>query len=233
MKIRNIYLSKKVPVISIAIALLCIAITVISVLIPSLVYSFSFTYPVRNPWQFITYMFEHYTPQEQIPSSLDATPASLSFGHLMFNLLLVIPFGILVEKVLGAKKFLILCLAAWIPDIVFTYIMCAALTPAGEESVCKGASGLAFAFVPVGLYIFFVMGKKFGFGKLFKQVSFYLLMPIAITTIVFALSPSIAGATGIFSMVLHLIAVAVGIVVAIVFRKTVKGYFEPENGVKI
>ena len=57
MKIRNIYLSKKVPVISIAIALLCIAITVISVLIPSLVYSFSFTYPVRNPWQFITYMF--------------------------------------------------------------------------------------------------------------------------------------------------------------------------------
>lgn len=226
MKIRNIYLNKTVPVVSIIVALLCIGITVISALIPSAVYSFSFTYPVRNPWQFITYMFEHYTPQEQIPTALDATPASLSIGHLMFNLLLVIPFGMLVEKVIGSKKFLILSLAAWIPDIAFTYIMCAELTPAGEESVCKGASGLAFAFVPVGLYIFFVMGKKFGFGKLFKQISFYLLMPIAITTIVFALSPSIAGATGIFSMVLHLIAVVVGVVFAFVFHKTIKGYFD-------
>lgn len=233
MKIRNIYLSKKFPVISIAIALLCIAVTVISAAIPSLVYSFSFTYPVRNPWQFITYIFEQYTPQEQIPPSMELDAARLSVGHLMYNLMLVIPFGILAEKVLGAKKFLILCIAAWIPDIAAIYITFAAITPEGEENVCKGASGIAFAFVPVVLYILFLMGKKYGFGKLFKQISFYFLMPMAVMSIVIALSPSVAGVTGIFSMILHLIAIVVGTVCTIVFRKTVRGYFELVNDVKI
>ena len=232
MKIRNIYLNKNVPVVSIVIALMCIGITVISVLVPAVGDNFSFTYPVRNPWQFITYMFEHYTPQEQIPPELGVESSRLSIGHLIYNLMLVLPFGVLVEKVIGTKKFLILSIAAWLADIATTFIMCAAITPEGEESICKGASGLAFSFVPVGLLILFVMGKKFGFGKLFKQISFYFLMPLAIMTLVIALSPSVAGITTIWSMLLHLIAVVGGIIFAVVFRKTIRGYFDNEENAK-
>ena len=225
MKIRDIYLRKPFPTVSIVIALLCIGITVISILIPDALWSFAFVYPLRNPWSLITYMFEHYTPQDIIPPELEYDSMRLSFGHLGFNLLLVVPFGIMVEKVIGAKRFLILSVAAWLADIITIYIIYASFVPEGEEAMCKGASGLAFAYVPVGLYIFFILGKRFGFGKLFKQISFYLLMPIAITTIVFACSPNIANCTGIVSMILHLIGIACGVVIAILFRKKIKGYF--------
>lgn len=226
MKIRDIYLRKPFPAVSVIIAMLCIGITLISILIPSMLRSFAFVYPLKNPWSLITYMFEHYTPQEMIPAELGLNSMRLSIGHLGFNLLLVIPFGIMVEKVLGAKRFLILSIAAWLADITTIYIVCSALIPEGEECVVKGASGLAFAFVPAGLYIFFVLGKRFGFGRLFKQVSFYLLMPIAITTLVFACSPSIAGTTDVWSMLLHLIGITCGVAFAVIFRKTIKSYFD-------
>ena len=222
---------KPFPAVSVIIAMLCIGITLISFLIPSLLRSFAFVYPLKNPWQLITYMFEHYTPQEQIPPELGPpelgySSMRLSIGHLGFNLLLVLPFGIMVEKVLGAKRFLILSIAAWLADITTIYIVCSVLIPEGKDCVVKGASGLAFAFVPVGLYIFFVLGKRFGFGSLFKQVSFYLLMPIAITTLVFACSPSIAGTTDVWSMLLHLIGITCGVVFAVIYRNAIKSYFD-------
>lgn len=226
MKIRDIYLRKPFPTVSVIIAILCIGITLISFLIPSLLRSFAFVYPLKNPWQLITYMFEHYTPQEQIPLELGYSSMRLSIGHLGFNLLLVLPFGIMVEKVLGAKRFLILSIAAWLADITTIYIVCSVLIPEGKECVVKGASGLAFAYVPVGLYIFFILGKRSGFGNLFKQVSFYLLMPIAITTLVFACSPSIAGTTDVWSMLLHLIGITCGVVFAVIYRNAIKSYFD-------
>ena len=57
MKIKNIYLNKKTPVISIAIALLCVIITLISQLVPSTYMAFTFSYPVKYPWQLITTIF--------------------------------------------------------------------------------------------------------------------------------------------------------------------------------
>ena len=226
MKIRDIYLRKPFPAVSVIIAMLCIGITLISFLIPSLLRSFAFVYPLKNPWQLITYMFEHYTPQEQIPPELGYSSMRLSIGHLGFNLLLVLPFGVMVEKVIGAKRFLILSAAAWLANITTIYIVCSVLIPEGKECVVKGASGLAFAYVPVGLYIFFVLGKRFGFGSLFKQVSFYLLMPVAITTLVFACSPSIAGTTDVWSMLLHLIGITCGVVFAVIYRNAIKSYFD-------
>lgn len=226
MKIRNIWLSGKFPVVSVLIAFLCIAVTVISILVPAAGGSFSFTYPVRNPWQFITYMFEHYTPQEQIPPELQVASFSLSFGHLVFNLLLVIPFGILIENVVGSRKFLVLSAAAWLVDIAVIYTLCAAITPEGGESICRGASGLAFSFMPVGVYILYILGRKYGFGKLLTQVSFWFLMPLAVVTMVIALSPDVAGIANVWSMLLHLLAVVIGIVFTVVFRKTIAGYFD-------
>ena len=152
--------------------------------------------------------------------------ACLLCGLSEVNLLLVLPFGVMVEKVIGAKRFLILSAAAWLADITTIYIVCSALIPEGEECVVKGASGLAFAYVPVGLYIFLILGKRSGFGNLFKQVSFYLLMPIAITTLVFACSPSIAGTTDVWSMLLHLIGITCGVVFAVIYRNAIKSYFD-------
>ncbi len=61
---------------------------------------------------------------------------------------------------------------------------------------------------------------------LFKQVSFYFLMSLAVPTLIIALSPSVQGVTGIPSMILHLLAIVIGVIFSIVFRKTIKAYFD-------
>ena len=218
MKIKNIYLNKKTPVISIAIALLCVIITLISQLVPSTYMAFTFSYPVKYPWQLLTYVFLQGIPGELLPPDFPYSAMELMLGHLGYNLMLILPFGILVEKVIGSKRFLALFASTWIVDVILNFIMGAIWTKDGDSFAVSGASGLAFSFMPVGVYILFVLGKKYGFGKLFRQVSFYILMGIAIPTMVISLMPDVAGVAGIPSMIIHLIAIVMGIVCAVIFR---------------
>ena len=99
----------------------------------------------------------------------------------------------------------------------------------GDSFAVSGASGLAFSFMPVGIFILFVMGKKYGFGKLFRQVSFYLLMGIALPTAVISLIPNIAGVSGIPSMIIHLTALAIGVVFAFICKGKIACFFNNTN----
>ena len=226
MKIRNIYLGKGIPFLCITVTLLCVAVTLISQLFPSTYTAFRLMYPVEYPWQIITYIFLQGAPQELLPADFQYSAMQLTIGHLGFNLLLILPFGILAENIIRTKKMLILFAASWVTDVIASLIMGAIYTKDGERFGVNGASGLAFCFMPLGVYALFILGKKYGFGKLFTQVSFYLLMPIAIMTFLFAVSPDIKGVTGIPSMIIHLLAIAIGIIFAFVYRKTINEYFE-------
>lgn len=229
MKIKNIYLNKKTPVISIAIALLCVIITLISQLVPSTYMALTFTYPVRYPWQLITYIFLQGVPGELLPPYFPYSSMELTIGHLGYNLLLLLPFGVLVEKVIGSKRFLALFASAWTVDAILNFIMGVIYTKDGESFAVSGASGIAFSFMPVGVYILCVMAKRYGFGKLFMQVSFYLLMGIALPTSVISLMPNIAGVAGIPSMIIHLIALAVGVVFAFICKRKIACFFNNTN----
>ena len=229
MKIKNIYLNKKTPVISIAIALLCVIITLISQLVPSTYMALTFSYPVKYPWQLLTYVFLQGIPGELLPPDFPYSSMELTIGHLGYNLLLILPFGILVEKVIGSKRFLALFASTWIVDVILNFIMGVIYTKDGDSFAVSGASGLAFSFMPVGIFILFVMGKKYGFGKLFRQVSFYLLMGIALPTAVISLMPNIAGVAGIPSMIIHLIALAIGVVFAFICKGKIACFFNNTN----
>lgn len=224
MKIKDIYLEKRFPFVSVTIALLCLAVTIISQLIPSTYIIFAFTYPVKYPWQLISYVFLHGIAREFLPADFPYDPMSFAIGHVLFNLLLLLPFGILCEKIIGSTKFFLLTLAAWIVDVACIFAI--AISSQSDSFLTAGASGLAFSYMPVGMYIIISLGKRFGVGKLFKQVTFFLLMPIAILTLLFALSPNIAGVTGVGSMIVHLLALCVGVLMAFLNRKTIKGYLE-------
>lgn len=229
MKIKNIYLNKKTPVISIAIALLCVIITLISQLFPSTYMALTFTYPVRYPWQLITYIFLQGVPGELLPPDFPYSSMELTIGHLGYNLLLLLPFGVLVEKVIGSKRFLALFASAWTVDAILNFIMGVIYTKDGESFAVSGASGIAFSFMPVGVYILCVMAKRYGFGKLFRQVSFYLLMGIALPTAVISLIPNIAGVAGIPSMIIHLMALAIGVVFAFICKGKIACFFNNTN----
>lgn len=229
MKIRDIYLGKSIPVVSLVTALLCLIVTGISMIVPSIADKFIFMFPVTYPWQIITYLFQHYTTGDMIPGGLGGIPDALfSMVHLVFNLLLVLPFGVLVEKVLGTKRFLLLSFVAWQIDIgCIFFASFAAVTMYGQDSVdiaAFGASALAFAFMPVGLYIIILLGMNYGFGSLFKQVSFYLMIPVALITMFMAVSPLFGGITTAGTSFLNLIALLSGILFAVLFRGRIKYY---------
>ena len=195
MKIRNIYLGKGIPFFCIAVTLLCIIVTLIPQFIPSTYFALTF-FPLKYPWQIITFIFLQGAPQELLPPDYPYSAMQLTIGHLGYNLLLILPFGILVEKVLGTKKMLVLFAASWVADVILFLVTGAIYTSFnllkdGEQFGGSGASGLAFCFTPTVVYALLVLGRNFGFGKLLKQVSFYFLISIAIQTLIIALSPSV------------------------------------------
>ena len=51
-------------------------------------------------------------------------------------------------------------------------------------------------------------------------------MSMAVPTLIISLSPSVSGVTGIESMIIHLLALVIGTIFTIVFRKTIKAYFD-------
>ena len=232
MKIRNIYFGKRIPFFCIAVTVLCIAVTLISQLIPSTYEAFRFMYPVQYPWQVISYIFLQGIPKELMPEELPYSAMELTIGHLGYNLLLVLPFGILVEKIIGTKKMLVLFAMTSVLDLIANLIMGAVYTKTGIVYGCSGASGMAFAFMPVGMYALFLLGNRFGYGKLFKQISFYVLLGIAVPTIIISVTPNIAGVTGIPSMVIHLLGLVIGTFFAIVFRKTLQEFFDKEKAAR-
>ena len=229
MKIRNIYLGKGIPFFCIAMTLLCITVTLISQLIPSTYMAFRFVYPMKYPWQAVSYIFLQGIPKDLLPADYPYTSMQLTLGHLGYNLLLVIPFGVLAEKIIGTKKMLILFGTTCILDLIANLIMGAIYTKDGDMFSVAGASGIAFAFMPVGMYALFLFGKNFGFGKLFKQVSFYVLMGMAIPTAIISLTPRIGDVAGVPSMVIHLMGLIIGSVFAIVYRKSLQDYFYKEK----
>ena len=140
MKIRNIYFGKRIPFFCIAVTVLCFAVTLISQLIPSTYEAFRFMYPVRYPWQVISYIFLQGIPKELMPEELPYSAMELTIGQLGYNLLLVLPFGILVEKIIGTKKMLVLFAMTSVLDLIANLIMGAVYTKTGIVYGCSGAS---------------------------------------------------------------------------------------------
>ena len=85
-------------------------------------------------WQFVTYMFLHSTS---------------SIFHILFNMFVLLIFGVAVEEGLGQKKFISLYLISGIGSAMF-YIM---LTGA-STSILIGASGAVFGVLTAYAFLF-------------------------------------------------------------------------------
>lgn len=211
MKISNIYKKKGNYLVSLSISLLCVCITLISAITPSSYESLAYAYPIVNPWQILTGLFLHGAPTLSLPACI---------GHLLFNLILVLPFGIMIEKIIGSKKFLLTTIIFWIVNLVTFYSVAAICTPNGEHAYGSGISGIAFSYGIIGLYILIQM-LKFDKKETLKQVSFYPLLNIILIMLIM-INPYVAGTT---SMIIHIVAVFAGIIFIIIKHKILKDYF--------
>lgn len=198
MKIVDMYKNENTCVVSIVTALLCAAVTGISLVFPQQYDALAYAYPIQYPWQIVSGLFLHGSPQLSLAGSI---------GHLLFNLMLILPFGVLIEKLIGSRRFLTAFICFWAVNIITFYMMAVIVTPKGEVAHGAGISGVAFSYGVIGLYILIkltMIAKR----QVFKQGSFYLLTSIAIAMLIM-INPYIAG---IASMVIHLVAVISGAV---------------------
>ena len=91
---------------------------------PNTYEAIAYAYPIKYPWQIVTGIFLHGAPN---------LPLAGSIGHLIFNLLLVIPFGIMIEKILGSKRYALMSLVLWVINAITFYVIAVGITPQGEN----------------------------------------------------------------------------------------------------
>lgn len=211
MKIKDVYCSKGNYTVSVIIALLCIIVTVISVALPNMYNILAYAYPIKYPWQICSGIFLHGAPDLSVAGTI---------GHLGFNLLLVLPFGIMVEKIIGSKNFLILSVCLWVVNALVFYIIAFCVTPKGETAYGAGISGIAFSYGTIGLYSLIKLAKK-SLKYLLKQISFYLLLNIVVIMLIM-INPYVAGSS---SMIIHLVAVVAGIVYLLIGHRKFDVFF--------
>ena len=198
--------------VSLLLGITCILVMAITLMSPEKYNIFTFCYPIEYPWQFLSGIFVHGTLEFPIAASL---------GHLFFNLLLVFPFGILIEKVIGSNKFSIITLVAWLVQAIVFQVIAMIITPAGECARGAGISGLAFMYGTIGMYILLRLMKS-NKKIFFRQVFTYIYLNIAVAMIVM-LNPFVAGVS---SFIVHTIAVLLGIIIILTIRKTIAGNME-------
>ncbi|MBQ7344554.1 MAG: rhomboid family intramembrane serine protease [Oscillospiraceae bacterium] len=212
MKIKDIYRRKGNCFVSVMIGALCMAVTLVYMLFPDTYQALAYAYPIRYPWQICSGVFLHGSPE---------LPLAGSIGHLVFNLLLILPFGIMAEKILGSKRFALMSMVLWVVNAITFFVIAMVVTPKGETAYGAGISGVAFSYGIIGLYVLWVLGKK-DHKRLFKQVSFYLLINIVVAMIVMV-NPYVAGVS---SMIIHIVAIVFGIVFAAFYRKEIGAFLQ-------
>jgi hypothetical protein len=115
---------------------------------------------------------------------------------------IAILFGVLIERLLGSNKMLLLTLLGAITNIIFFQIK-----HHGQYISGSGVSGIVYTYAPIALYILwkFIIGAKYNFKK---DYLFYLLTFEFIFIWVFITAVSSWSGTNVY----HVIATIVGLI---------------------
>lgn len=212
MKIKDLFKNIKVKCyITILLSLSCIIMTAITINSTQNYNLFSFCYPAENVFHYVTGIFIH-----GIPEMLN-----MSISHLIFNLVMLIFWGVLVEKTLGNSKFCIITLSAWFLNSLAIQISGVMITPEGESIRGAGISLICYMYATIGIYILFRIfksDKKLIFKQFFTYV--YLNLIIALLSM---FNPFVAGMA---SFLIHLLGVIIGISFIFIYKNKIKKNIE-------
>ena len=208
MKIKELF--KKVKgnnLITIVLSISCIIMIGITINNTEKYNLFSFCYPIEHIWQYFTGIFVHGIPNISY---------AFSIGHLCFNLVMLVFWGLLVEKIIGDKAFSILVIITWIFNSLAIQIYGRLFIPIGETGRGAGISCICFMLGTIGIYILLKLYKN-NKKAIFKQ-----LLGIIYLNLIFALivmfNPFVAGIT---PFVIHTLGVIVGIVYIVINKRNI------------
>ena len=207
MKIINLYSRKReIPFVTLTVVLACITITVFAILIPKAYKNIAWSNYPNFVWQYVSGVFLHG----------DGSSISMAIAHLIANLLMFVPYAVMIEKLLGHKMFLIVFLVSWI-GISIAFQIITLNIPNGETAYGAGLSGCSFTVTAIGAYILYCLfetNKKL----FFKQPLAYVFLT-GLFGELSMLQPYIAGTD---SMFIHLTGLVIGIITSIVLRKPIR-----------
>lgn len=130
-------------------------------------------------WQFVTYMFVH-----------------SSFSHLFFNMYALLVFGLLIEKHIGSKEFLLFYFLTGIFGGITNYLT--AVIFGGTNFVAMGASGAIYGLL-------FLMAVMFPYNRILLFFVIPMKMPVAVLTfIVIEVASQITGTAADIAHLIHL-----------------------------
>lgn len=151
-------------------------------------------------WQYFSGNFEHCI-----------TPKWFFWAHYLGNMSVIIIFGILIERLIGSKKMLILSIAAGVIQSVTFQLF--------SQGYCTGAgvSGIVWSYAPVALYII-VQIYSYEKKQIFKDK--FLLVLIIEFVFIWIFITAVSEWDGTNRS--HLISTIVGIVFLMFCRKSIK-----------
>lgn len=188
------------PLISFILLLTCTIVTIPTAFQNEIYYVFSLNSKPFYFWQVFSGIFEH-----------SIFPNWFIWPHFLGNMSIVILFGILIERVLGSNKMLLLTSLGAVSYVLFFHIRFK-----GQIQTGSGASGIVYAFAPVALYIIwkFIKSTKYNYAK---DILFYILGFEFIFIWGFITAVSSWNGTNIY----HVIATMIGIFFLITFKKQI------------
>lgn len=195
------------PWITLGVVGCCVVLTMIVICWPDIYEKLAWSSPAEYFWQYVSGAFVHG----------DKTSATMAVAHLVANLAMFVPYGIMIEGLLGHKRFGIVFLASWLGISAVFQIIAWSVVPAGEVAYGAGLSGSSYAVLVMGvvaLFQVFLLDKK----KFWKQPLSYVFLSGAIGEL-FMLLPGVAG---VLSMVIHLAGIGIGVVMTVVFHRDIR-----------
>lgn len=181
--------NKKFPIVICAMTVLCLFISIPTYFYPELYSIFALWTQPKHLWQYITFIFEH-----------GVEPRWFLWLHLGMNLMGLLPFGILVEKMFGSKKTIAVFGVEWIVTIALFQIL-----RNGQYTSMAGISSIGYAYATIAFAYFIkiwrIERKKMWFQPL---TYFYIFEIFGMITM---LNPLM---TGWVSLWIHLSGICVG-----------------------
>lgn len=197
----------RLPLVNMFFIISCLVVIISTKINSELFYVFGSNTKPKYFWQYFSGIFEH--------SLFNPMTGRLSeyfiFVHFGVNLMIIILFGLIIENILGGGKLLLLNLIGTIISYLSLII-----NSEGKFGMFAGASGIAYSYIPIGIYIIYKKCKdeKINF---FKQGFSYIYILCLIITIPIITMISTWKATNSY----HLYALIIGSVFLIFNKKSI------------
>lgn len=125
------------PLVSSVLLAACAIVTIPTFFDRNLWYVFAMQSKPYYFWQLFSGIFEH-----------SIHPAWFLWVHFAGNMSMILVFGMLIERLIGSNKMLLLTLWA-----AFTHVLFFQFRFLGQYSMSSGASGIVYSYAPIALYI--------------------------------------------------------------------------------